>query len=50
MLIGTENYLYALDYSRSNHKSTINVDERNKIVAKNIQKYNNSSNSEYIKL
>jgi len=50
MLIGTEEYLYALDYSNSKHKSSINSNERNEIVSKNIQKYNESKICQYIPL
>jgi hypothetical protein len=50
MLIGTENYLYALDYSNPNHKSSINSNQRNDVVSKNLQKYNNYSISQYIPL
>lgn len=50
MLEGTEEYLYAHDYSNINHKSSITNDEKNLLFSKNFPKFVKGFKDRYIPL
>lgn len=50
MLEGTENYLYAEDYSNPNHKSSITNEEKNLLFRKNFTKFAKGIDKIYLPL